>query len=135
MKKLFLVFNHTLTDSQRKDAIENFEISEIMALPEDLKKIWSSIPPEGDLDINQLKYITDWLDKYAAKNDYVLVQGEFGAVFYIVDFAFCKSLIPVYATTKREYEERVLDDGSVERKHIFKHVTFRKYRRFYPVTS
>jgi len=132
MKKLFLVFNHTLTEDQKKDALENLDVLEFITLPEDLKNIWSSILPEGKLDLEQLERITGWLEKNSEKNDYVLVQGEFGAVFYVVDFAFYKGLIPVYATTKREYNETVNEDSSVERKHIFRHVAFRKYVRYEP---
>lgn len=132
MKKLFLVFNHTLTEDQKKDALENLGVFEIVTLPEELKSIWSSISPDGELNLEQLDRITGWLEKNSKKNDYVLVQGEFGAVFYVVDFAFYKGLIPVYATTEREYTQTVNEDGSVERKHIFRHVTFRKYIRYEP---
>jgi len=38
MKKMFLVFSHSLTQSQREDAVSNFGIDEFVTLPDELKK-------------------------------------------------------------------------------------------------
>ena len=46
--KMFLLFSHSLTDEQKKDAIENLKVTKFISLPEQLQKLWSNIPPEID---------------------------------------------------------------------------------------
>jgi len=130
MANLFCLLNHTLTKEQEKDAIKNMGIKDIISPPEEIKYLWSNLSPKDELNILVLEKIINWIKNISHKNDYVLVQGEFGASFYIVDFCFRNSLIPVYATTKRKYNEIVLSDNSIERKHIFQHVQFRKYKHW-----
>ncbi len=130
MKTLFLIFSHKLTIEQQKEAKNGLKIEKIVYLPENLQKIWSNIEAKDELKTEKLKEITKWLEKTAQKEDYILIQGEFGATFFLVDFCFQSNLIPIYATSKRIYEEKINDDGTVERKHIFKHVNFRRYRKY-----
>lgn len=127
MPNLFLLFSHTLTPEQEREIEKKLKVGFITPLPTDIQKIWSNIKPKGDLDIKSLDLITDWLEDFATMGDFVLIQGEFGATHYLVDFCFDAGLIPIYATTKRDYEEKTNSDGTVERKHIFKHVNFRRY--------
>ena len=105
-----------------------FAIENINYPPENIQKIWANIDPEGELNIDNLDTILNWLNDSMKKHDYICIQGEFGAAFYVVEYCFKKGFTPVYATSKRIYEESKSKDGSVTRKHIFKHVTFRKYR-------
>ena len=63
------------------------------------------------------------------KGDYVLVQGEFGAVFYMVDYCFKTGRIPVYAATKRVVQEHKNGD-KITSKRVFEHTCFRRYQRF-----
>jgi len=72
------------------------------------------------------------LRKTGKTGDFVLIQGEFGATYFTVDFCFQNNLIPIYATSKREYREEPQQDGSVVRVHRFKHVQFREYKRSIP---
>ena len=130
MKKLFLLFSHEITDEQLKDAKKNMGIDDIVNMPEELKKNWKSISPKGELNLKKIEPVLKWLKKESSKGDYVLVQGEYGVTFYIVGFCFKNNLIPIYATSKRVYKEDKNQDGSVVRKHIFKHVNFRKYEKF-----
>jgi hypothetical protein len=57
----------------------------------------------------------------------VLIQGDFGATFLMVNFAFEKGLIPIHSTTEREATEELQPDGSVRLSHRFLHKRFRKY--------
>ncbi|MEA3280185.1 MAG: CRISPR-associated protein Csx20, partial [Thermodesulfobacteriota bacterium] len=59
--------------------------------------------------------------------DYVLIQGDFGACYIMVRFAFEKGFVPVYSTTRREAVEKQQSDGAVKLVHQFKHQVFRKY--------
>jgi len=56
----------------------------------------------------------------------VLIQGDFGAVYHMVNFAKELGLIPIYATTKRESIE-LKQGNKIIKKSIFKHIKFRKY--------
>jgi hypothetical protein len=132
MNKVFVLLNHKLTDLQKEELTKEIGVSDIVYLPNEILKTWSSVEPTDDLNVNTLKKdICSWIEKESRKNDYVIVQGEFGATFFMVDFCFKNSLIPIYSTSKRIYKEIRNNDGSVSRNHVFKHVCFRKYRRFY----
>ncbi|QTA92064.1 CRISPR-associated protein Csx20 [Desulfonema magnum] len=128
MKSLFLIFNHQLTREQESDARTSLGVGEIITLPSDLKELWGQIPPHLPELGDYLEPVRDWLAFRAKKGDYVLIQGDFGACFIMVSFAFEKGLIPVYATTKREALEVHQEDGTVKMTHQFRHQIFRKYR-------
>jgi hypothetical protein len=130
MPDLFVLLNHTLTVQQKKDVAESLTVEKIVLPPDSLKKLWSHIPAQGELDILVLGQFTDWLGKNAKKGDLVLVQGEFGAVFYVVDYCFQTGLVPIYASTPRRSVEEVRGDGTVARKLLFRHAGFRRYQRW-----
>lgn len=122
--------NHELTPHQEKEVKEVMKCRCIITPPKKIKDIWIKITPYGMIDTEALEEITDYLSIKAREGDYVLVQGEFGATFYIVDYCFWNGLVPVYATSERRYNERHTEEGSIERHHIFSHVQFRKYVRW-----
>ena len=124
---MLTIFNHNLTEEQRNDAIKNFNVTQFITLPENLKKLWMNIPPEKDLSQDIISKIKSWILANANKGDFILVQGEFGISFYIVNFCFKQKFIPVYATTKRISQETKKKDGSIKKINIFKHVQFRRY--------
>ena len=129
MSKLFLLFSHTLTDEQTTDARETLGVKDIISLPGYLQNRWSDFPP-GLKTINEhLRPILVWLSEQAVAGDYVLIQGDFGAVYLSVTFAFEIGLIPLYATTERHVVELPQPDGSVQVRRRFRHVCFRKYAR------
>jgi hypothetical protein len=89
MKKLFLLFSHTLTPKQATDAKNSLGVEIFLNLPENLKTLWGNVPPDVDLDFDKyLQPIKDFLVQEAKEQDIILVQGDFGATFQIVDF--CK---------------------------------------------
>ncbi len=126
MKKMILIFSHRLTSLQKNEAIEKFGIDEFIYLPRVLQNIWSNIP-ESDTSIKEtIKPIKDFLSKNSKKSDLVLVQGDFGAVYNIVNYSRDLGLVPVYSTTKREVEE-IKEGDKVIKKSLFTHVRFRVY--------
>ncbi len=127
MTSLFLIFNHKLTPEQESDAIISLGIKRIIEMPANLKELWEQIPPHLPEIQEYLKPVKDWLVSESEKGDYVLIQGDFGASFIMVNAAFENRLIPVYATTKRESAEERQPDGSVKMIRQFKHQMFRKY--------
>ncbi len=126
-RKLFLLFNHELTEEQERDARVSLQVDRIVDLPDNLKAIWRDIPPDLAGVRDYIKPIMDWLSSHAKTNDYILVQGDFGACYIIVAFAFQKGFIPIYSTTKREAVEERDTSGIVVLRHLFRHVRFRMY--------
>jgi hypothetical protein len=126
-KSLYLIFNHTITSLQIEDARESLQVDRIIDLPEELKPVWNQIPPDLPGIAEYLAPIQRWLAEHAVKDDYVLIQGDFGACYMMVNFAFQQRLVPVYSTTLREAVEEHGPDGSVRLTHQFKHFIFRKY--------
>ncbi len=126
MKKLFLIFNHTLTQAQKNDAISSLGVNEFITLPEDLQAIWSAIPSELPSISEILCPIKDFIKSRACKNDFVLIQGDFGACYELV--SFCKEIgvTAVYSTNQRVSTETVVD-GIVHKTSQFRHCIYRKY--------
>ncbi|NLI83774.1 MAG: hypothetical protein GX443_19140 [Deltaproteobacteria bacterium] len=127
MSKLLLLFNHTLTGQQSADAVENLGVSGFVNPPESVKALWADIPASPAEIRPFLQPVFDWLDGASEPGDYVLVQGDFGAVFLVVHHALETHRIPVYSTTRREAAEEPGHDGSVQLTHRFRHVRFREY--------
>ncbi len=127
-RSLFLIFNHQLTKIQEDDARSSLDVRLIINLPPDLEILWRQIPPDLPEIDDYLAPIKKWLTDRASESDYVLIQGDFGATFIMVNFALEKRLIPVYSTSRREAMEEQQPDGSVKLIHHFEHRMFRKYR-------
>ncbi len=127
MSALFLLFNHRLTHPQITAAANQLGITRFIVPPDDLQTLWSQIPPELGSLRKYLKPIERWLHSHAKPSDHVLIQGDFGACYLMVEAAFRKKLIPIYATTRREAAEEHQPDGSVRLTHHFSHVIFRRY--------
>ena len=128
MPKLFLLFSHSLTEAQRADAESSLNITEFIGLPDDLQTRWSNVPPELESLDEHLRPLLDWLSDTASPGDYLLAQGDFGAVYATVHFALEHDLIPIYATTRRQVYENALPDGKVQIERVFEHVRFRRYQ-------
>ncbi len=124
---LFLLFNHTLTADQERQASDSLGISRIVSLPGELQELWSNIPPEPSEVEPYLARVKQWLGSQAQAGDYALIQGDFGATYLLVRFALERGLVPVCSTTRREALEEPQEDGSLKVVHRFKHVRFRKY--------
>lgn len=126
-RQFFLLFNHRLSSVQAEGAKDKFKAEKFIEMPLPLRQLWQQVPPEIESLGNYLKPLKNWIRKKAGKKDILLVQGDFGATYLMVNFAFEKGLVPVYATTKRNAVEKQLDDGSIKREHIFSFCRFRKY--------
>ena len=127
MSRLFLIFNHKLTGEQEQDARVSLGVERMVELPRELKDLWGGFPPEAQ-EINPLLGpVREWLASEGKEGDFVLIQGDFGATYLMVNFAFELKMIPVYATTKREAKEERQSDGSTKLVHRFKHTIFRRY--------
>ncbi|QTA80252.1 Uncharacterized protein dnl_25480 [Desulfonema limicola] len=127
MTTLFLLFNHQITPDQERDARTTLKIKTIITMPAEIQDIWSQVPPGLDKISGILEPVKSWLASQASPGDYVLIQGDFGACFIMVNLAFELGLVPVYATTCREVTEELEPDGSLKLTRRFKHQRFRIY--------
>ena len=127
MPSLLLIFNHRITSLQEEDARRSLGVEGITDLPEELKAMWRQIPADLEGINSYLAPIQSWLKCQAKKGDYVLIQGDFGACFIMVNFALEQGWIPIYSTTEREAMEEHGPDGTVKITHQFRHRIFRRY--------
>ena len=125
MKTMFILMSHEMTEVQYEDARNNYHIERFVKLPID---IWSQIPPESENISIYLEDLKNEILSQYAKNDCLMVQGDFGATVEMVHFAFKVGLIPVYSTTKRVAKD-IIDGDTITTLRIFAHVRFRKYTK------
>lgn len=123
MKTLFILMNHALTPEQEEDARKNLNIAKFVNIAD---PNWGDIDPSEKSIIKTVEIYKDILKSQAKESDVLLVQGDFGATYSIVNFAKKMGLITVYATTKRIVSEYI-EDGKVVTKREFKHARFREY--------
>lgn len=121
-KTLHLLFSHHLTEEQIKDAKETMQVAHFMPLPRDLQKAFSNVPPELETLTEYTKPFIEYLQETANQGDIVLLQGDFGLCFILVEFCKKSNLIPVYATTKRI----AIEENGIKISK-FKHTRFRRY--------
>jgi hypothetical protein len=126
MPTLFILLNHDISEAQKQDA-KRWGIRHFISLPPALQSLWGNIPAETQNIDHLLHPIKQWLLQNAAAGDFVLIQGDFGACWIMVNFAFENNLVPVYATTDRKAVEMIQPDGSIKTVREFRHVRFRKY--------
>jgi hypothetical protein len=125
MKKMYLLFSHKLTKEQITDARETLGVEKFVYLPENLQKMWSNVDPV-EVEEKSLNEIWEFVTKDLDKEDYILIQGEWGFTFNSI-LHFKKKAKVIYSTTKREVKEIVKEDGTVEKRSQFIHVKFKSY--------
>lgn len=128
MRSLFLIFNHQITRLQEQDAQDSLGVRRIIPLPPELQEIWGNIPPELPRIEEYIRPIREWLISQAQENDFVLIQGDFGACYLMVNFVYEHGWIPIYSTTERLASEEMQADGTIRLAHRFRHRIFRRYR-------
>jgi hypothetical protein len=126
-KSMFLLFSHQLIIDQKESAREEFGVTSFHQPPEAVQAVWSQISPDADHLAPILQPVEAWLEQHAQKGDLVLIQGDFGATFLMVNHALSLELIPVYATTQRQARDKILSDGRIETYHVFEFKRFRIY--------
>lgn len=123
---MFLLFSHNLTEYQINDAKSNLGVENFVYMSDDLQRVWSNIPSELLFLKEYLRPFRNFLVENSEYGDVVLIQGDFGAVYQMVNFAKDLGLKAVYATTKRVVEE-IIVEGKTVKKSIFEHERFREY--------
>lgn len=129
MKKTYCLLNHTLSEKQIAELKEKFDSESIIYPTEELSKKWSQIPTTQKIDRSIIESVIEWLST-SQKDDCLIVQGEMGSVFMLVDYALKNGLIPLHAVSERKTIEKKNEDGTSVKTAIFEHVCFRKYERW-----
>ncbi|MCR5064118.1 MAG: hypothetical protein K6A89_12635 [Treponema sp.] len=112
----------------KNELLEKYSCDKIIYPSKELAAVWSQIPAVPENDRTVIKAVTAWLDS-AEEKDVLVIQGEFGATFIMVDYALKNKMIPLHAVTKRvETEQR--DGEIVHRQYVFEHVCFRRYEYY-----
>ena len=123
MKTMYVLMSHDITRQQMTDAKRAFGIQRFISLPTDA---WSQIPAETESVASSLLQLKAQLAAQAKKGDLLLVQGDYGATFNMVQFAKEKGIVPVYATSRRKAYE-VVEGEKITTVREFQHVRFRKF--------
>ena len=126
MKKMILLFSHKLTEIQKEDAKKSLNVDDFIYLPDILQKQWSNIPPKLENLTEYLKPLEELILINATINDYILIQGDFGGVYHMVNFTKKYNFIAVHSTTTRDVKEEIVN-GEIIKTSIFKHIIFREY--------
>ncbi len=129
MSKFFVIISHTLNHSQINAVHNELNINEIIFLPDNLKQLWGNIPADLPSIMDVIKPFKDYLKNNADPLDYVLIQGDMGCTYALINYAFEIGLIPCYATTKRVTVTEEDNDGIVNLNKQFKHIIYRKYEK------
>lgn len=124
MKKIAVLFSHKLTKDQEDDIYNSLKCEKIVFLDDKLQEKFSSI--EENHRESLLEELKLFLKTNLSEEDYLLVQGEWGITYNIVNYAKEIGLIPLYSLTKRASKE-VLKGDIVEKTSYFKHEGFKKY--------
>ena len=126
MKKLYLLFSHTLTKAQQEDALASLGVEEFIALPTELQTLWSNIPPQLTKLDDYLEPLKAYIRNEANAGDVFLIQGDFGGCYEMVNFVKALGFRAVHSTTTRDVVEKTVN-GKVEKFSRFEHVIFRLY--------
>lgn len=127
MRSVFLLFSHKLTTDQIQDLRQNWNAENIVPLPQQLQEQWSNIAPVSESVYEFSGEFKTWLRENAHNDDLVLISGDFGAVYEMVNFCKKSGFLPIYATTERQIKEITQEDGKVLKKSVFRHVRFRVF--------
>jgi hypothetical protein len=125
MKKLFVLMNHDILQSQIDEAKNILGVDEIITLSDDA---WSNIDPNKEKIASDMLSYKQRLHQEANSGDFLLVQGDFGATYNMVCFAYEHKLIPIYATTLRRSTEKLVDNKIITTRE-FVHARFRQYEK------
>jgi hypothetical protein len=125
----YCLLNHAITENQKAELSNDFDCGNCVYPSEELKAQWSAVPTDKVLTQAYFAPFIEWLSEAKADDDVVVLQGEFGMTFALVDYALGRGLIPVHAVTKRVVKEEI-DGERVYKNYVFEHVCFRQYRRF-----
>lgn len=124
-KKVLALISHKILPEQEQELKNRFEIVDIKFLPENLQQIWSNVLYDDKYYTN-LNEMIDYMLSILNEEDYVIVQGNWGYVYKLVEEAKKNKIIPLYAFSVRDSSEEIIN-GEVVKITKFKHQCFVEY--------
>ena len=124
-KKVLALISHKILPEQEQELKNKFEIVDIKFLPENLQQIWSNVLYDDKYYTN-LNEMIDYMLSILNEEDYVIVQGNWGYVYKLVEEAKKNKIIPLYAFSVRDSSEDIIN-GEVVKITKFKHQCFVEY--------
>ena len=125
-RNMILLLSHTLQDEQVQAAESMYGVDNFIFMPKCLQDIWANVPADTESIAKIVQKFTLFLQENSKKDDIVLVQGDAGMTYSLINFCKKTGRIAVYATTKRISKEYKEENHSVK-KSIFKFERFREY--------
>ena len=132
-KQVFVLISHQLLPEQKQELQNRFgnnsngttTIIELRYLPENLQQIWSNVLYDDKYYTN-LNEIIDYVFSILNKGDYVIVQGNWGYTYKLIEEAKKHNIIPLYAFSVRDSSEEIIN-GEVVKTTTFRHQCFVEY--------
>lgn len=116
-----------MTEAQLAELKQRYHSTQVVYPPEDISAAWSQLSPGLAYDTNVIKAVLYWL-KETEPGDTVVIQGEAGSTFILVDYLLTHDLIPLHSVSRRVSSEEHAGE-LVKKSLVFKHVCFRPYCR------
>lgn len=124
-KQVFVLISHQLLPEQKQELYDRFGIIELRCLPENLQQIWSNVLYDDKYYTN-LNEIIDYVFSILNKGDYIIVQGNWGYTYKLIEEAKKHNIIPLYAFSVRDSSEEIIN-GEVVKTTKFRHQCFVEY--------
>lgn len=122
MKKVLVAMSHALTKAQVED-LQKMGFEPVIS--ENFKKqSCNQLPPS--LSSKDIKVIAKSIIDEASSFQAIAMTGEPALTFWVWSLAKEGGLTILQSTTERKTTEKLLPDGSVEKKQIFEHVQWRE---------
>ncbi|MDR1636747.1 MAG: hypothetical protein LBR93_05360 [Treponema sp.] len=126
----YCLLNHPLTANQIAELESRFGVERVVYPGPELGAAWGKVPAEKTLPAAYLLPFVRWLSALK-KGDVVILQGEAGATFALVDFVLARGFTALHSVTRRVARES-REGEKVFRSHVFEHVCFRRYAGLAP---
>lgn len=110
-----ILLSHKITQEQKDAVKHDLHVANIIHLPENLQSLWGNIPPEPETIKDALSPLFLWLKENATHGDYALIQGDMGATYQMINYAFSLGIHPRYTTTKRVSIREENNDGTLQK--------------------
>lgn len=124
MIRVIKLINHTPSEYQIKQLMDDWNVSQIIDLPSQLAYKFSNVPPEEqDLRAFAMEFINWIKGLQLSSKEPIWIQGESGLSFLLIQNLLNENYTVIHATTKRD----VVEENGVK-KSIFKHHRFRKFQ-------
>lgn len=126
--KMVVLMNHEMSEEQTGVAVNELKVDCFITMPPFIAAIWGNVDPEADFDKLEVEKVVKWLGETTVRRDYVLVQGDYGLTFAVVDWCLVNGRKAVYATTRRVAKESCNEGVTIVQRE-FRFVKYRKYER------